>query len=57
LQNAFGRKEEGDAALAGGWWQRETDRHQGRVVCLGAASNDHRPSPICPAFHQRQFGQ
>jgi hypothetical protein len=57
LQNAVDRKEEGDAALAGGWWRRETDGYQGRVICLGAASNDHRPSPICPASHQWEFGQ
>jgi hypothetical protein len=57
LQDSLGRKKEGDAALAGGRRQRDTDRHQGRIIRLGAASNDDRPSSIRPGSHQRQADQ
>ena len=50
-----GGNDEGDASLTGGRWQRDTDRHQARVLRLAAASNDHRPSPIRRVREQWQI--
>jgi hypothetical protein len=57
LEDAVGRKKEGEAALAERGRQRETDWRESRVLFLDAASNDHRPSSIRPTPHQRQVGQ